>query len=159
MAPLNAASIDACLTMRSQVGSRRRRLETPVETPAVGGTSEPTQPEGAFIAPSEEEFIRLAQENPEKLVHIMQSTLAKRPALLTFAAEAAGRITNAALAVAVLVPLLGHADPVVREGANYGLEPHLGSSLEARDALRQMAQSELSPGVTAAIRDAFALLD
>lgn len=150
-----ASSIEGYLNARTQVRPRLRRVETPVETPAIGAALEPHVPE-VF---SEEQFIRFADENPARLVELLRSNAIVRPALLTFAAEAAGRIANTALVVGALLPLLSHTDPIVREGAVYGLEAHLEASLEARTALRSMATREPSPGVKAAVNDALALLD
>lgn len=125
------ASIEGYLSSRNLFRPRLRRIETPVETPAIGAALEARAPEEL----SEEKFIRFAEENPARLVELLRSNAITRPALLTFAAEAAGRIANSALVVTTLLPLLGHAEPVVREA----LEP--------------------SPGVKAAIEDALAVLD
>lgn len=149
----SAASIEGYLNARTQARPRLRRVETPVETPAIGAALEPHAPEDL----SEEKFVRFADENPGRLVELIRSSL--RPALLTFAAEAAGRIANTALVVNALLPLLAHADAVVREGAIYGLSPHLEASLEAREALRTMLAREPSPGVKAALNEALANLD
>lgn len=148
-------SIDGYLRVKRHLGARVRRLETPIETPAVGAALEPESPE-AF---SEERFIRLAEESPGRLIELLRSKAIARLALLTFAAEAAGRIANTALVVGTLLPLLQHPDPVVREGAIYGLEPHLDASIEARDALRSMVRLEPSAGVRGAIEDALSMLD
>ena len=155
---MSPASVDGGLRARPVGQPRLRRVETPTETPAVGELwASSTQPR-LFKDHCEEEFVYLAEQNPAELVRLMNSTLADRPNLLTFAAEAAGRIANAALVVAILLPLLSHVDPVVREGAVYGLGPHLGSSLDARDVLRDMVKSDPSPGVIDAINDALLLL-
>ncbi len=55
------------------------------------------------------------------LVALISST-ALAPADLTFAAEAAGQHTEA---VPALLELLEHDEAVVREGALYGLTPHV----------------------------------
>lgn len=157
----SAASIDSYLTSRSQSRPRLSSVEIPIEAPSAGDTvtsSEPDQSANVFKEHCEDEFVFLAEQNPGKLAELIR-TLQGRPSLLTFAAEAAGRIANTSLAVAILLPLLGQPDPVVREGAIYGLMPHLGLSLEARDALRGMAQADPSPGVVAAIQDALSVLD
>ncbi len=151
----SAASIEGYLSARMLARPRLRRVETPVETPAIGASLEPQVLEDL----SEEKFVRFAEQDPARLVELIRSNSLLRPALLTFAAEAAGRIANTALVVGALLPLLGHADPVVREGAVYGLEPHLEASLEAREALRSMVAREPSPGVKAAVNDALAILD
>lgn len=149
------ASIDGYLSSRNRIRPRLRRIETPVETPAIGAALETQTPEEF----SEEKFIRFAEESPSRLVDLLRSNAITRPSLLTFAAEAAGRIANTTLVVCTLLPLLQHADPVVREGAIYGLEPHLDASLEARETLRSMVTLEPSPGVKAAIEDALSILD
>ena len=149
------ASIDGYLSLKNRYRPRLRRIETPVETPAVGTALETAAAEEF----SEEKFIRFAEEDPSRLLGLLQSKAIARPALLTFAAEAAGRIANSALVVFTLLPLLQHADPVVREGAIYGLEPHLERSLEAREALRSMVRLEPSAGVKAAIEEALSVLD
>lgn len=150
-----AASIEGYLNERVQVWSRLRHMQAVVETPAIGTALEHHQPEPF----SENQFIRYAEEDPARLVELIRTNAIERPSLLTFAAEAAGRIANTALVVGVLLPLLGHVDPMVREGAVYGLEPHLERSLEARSALRSMVIREPSPGVKAAVSDALANLD
>lgn len=150
----NAASIEGYLNARTLARPRLRRVETPVETPAIGAALEQQPPEDL----SEEKFVRFAEENPARLVELIRSSPSLRPALLTFAAEAAGRIANTALVVSALLPLLGHSDAVVREGAIYGLQPHLEASLEAREALRTMVAREPSPGVKAAVNEALATL-
>ena len=132
------------------------RTETPVETPAVGSAEDqaplPTELcEGHFIA--------LAKEAPTRLAEWTRTVLSSRPELLTFAAEAAGRITHTPLALSVLLPLLRHDDAVVREGAVYGLASHLSVSIQARDTLRELLGSETSPGVTTAIQEALSTVE
>ena len=155
---MSPASVNGGLRLRPVSRARIQRVETPNETPAAGELLACSTVPRLFRDHCEEEFVYLAEQNPAELVRLMKSTLADRPNLLTFAAEAVGRIANAALVVAILLPLLSHADPVVREGAVYGLSPHLGSSLDAREALRDMVKSDPSPGVVDAINDALLLL-
>lgn len=152
----SATSLGSCDYVRPQ---RQVRLSHPgmsAGTPAVGSAVSTDLDEEEL---SEEKFIRYAEENPMRLLMLIGREVPLRPALLTFAAEAAGRIADTALVVAVLSPLLGHANPVVREGAVYGLTPHLDTSLEARHLLRERAAGETSPGVKAAIDEALATLD
>ncbi|MDP1827042.1 MAG: HEAT repeat domain-containing protein [Archangium sp.] len=132
------------------------RTETPVETPAVGLADEDA-PRAEELC--ENHFIELATTNPALLVDWMRTVLAKRPELLTFAAEAAGRIAHTPLVFSALLPLLRHSEAVVREGAVYGLGPHLASSLDARDTLRELLGSESSPGVARAIQEALSLVE
>ena len=73
---------------------------------------------------------------------------------LTFAAEIAGRHTDAVSVRETLLPLLTHAEPVVREGAVYGLALHLDG--EVRSALQRTADEDASLGVRQAARDALA---
>jgi hypothetical protein len=132
------------------------RRETPLESraaPATATTGEPTPEELC-----EAHFLVLAEQRPARLVEWMQTVLASRPELLTFAAEAAGRIQHAPMAVRALLPLLGHPNAVVREGAVYGLAPHLLASLDARSGLRDLLANESSPGVREAIEEALGLL-
>ncbi len=107
---------------------------------------------------SEAHFLVLAREAPAQLAEWTRSVLSRRPDLLTFAAEAAGRITHTPLALSILLPLLWHHDASVREGAVYGLTSHLSVSIHARDALRELLGSESSPGVTTAIEEALSML-
>jgi HEAT repeat protein len=129
-----------------------------VETPAVGGDLVAIE-EGMFKEHCEEEFAFLAKRHPTRLLSLIGGELQTRPELLTFAAEAAGRISSTSAVIASLLPLLTHPDPVVREGAIYGLQPHLEGSIEARAALRELAVADLSPGVRDAARDALADID
>lgn len=132
------------------------RHETPVETPAVGLADEGTPGPDELC---ENHFIELAETNPALLLEWTRTVLASRPELLTFAAEAAGRIAHAPLVFSALLPLLSHTEAVVREGAVYGLAPHLASSIDARDTLRELLSSEPSPGVAKAIQEALSLVD
>ncbi len=71
---------------------------------------------------------------------------------LTYAAEYLGA-EPAAQAVPVLIDLLTHEAPLVREGAVYGLAKHLANR-DARDALEFIATFDLSPGVREAADEA-----
>lgn len=79
------------------------------------------------------------------------------PHILTFKAEEAASLP-AQDAIAFCLPLLAHFDAVVREGAIYGLAPHLHVSPAAVEALRHSATTDPSPGVRAAARDALEIL-
>jgi HEAT repeat protein len=74
------------------------------------------------------------------------------PALLTHAAEIAGQHLPSATVVPVLLDLLNHPSPLVREGAVYGLVAHEEGDVSA--ALRALAEQDPSPGVRTAARDA-----
>lgn len=130
------------------------RRENPLATPSRDEESELTPEER-----SEENFRRLAREQPSVLLTWIQTKLRDRPDLLTFAAEAVGLIPSSADVVAALEPLLRHEKAFVREGAIYGLTPHLNASLQARDLLRDAAQTETSDGVREAINEALSTLD
>ena len=85
----------------------------------------------------------LAAENPAKLFWMVQHSHSLSE--LTFAAEAVGMLSDSEAVRAALMPLLGHSIALVREGAIYGLARHLNDSVMA--ALRELAQSDPSPGV------------
>ncbi len=112
-----------------------------------------------FESHCEDEFQYLAEHAPLRLLHLVQTGLRARPDLLTFAAEAMARIAHTPLAVMALLPLLHSEHAIVREGAVYGLMPHLRHSMEARTALRDLAGRDASPGVRSAAEDALANLD
>lgn len=98
-------------------------------------------------------FSSLAKDDPARLVAlVVEHRLADHD--LTFAAEAVGSIADRAKAVEVLLPLLQHASPLVREGAVYGLSRHLGWHEWARARLEFVAQEDPSPGVRDAAREA-----
>lgn len=100
----------------------------------------------------------LASHDPEKLFRLVESS--SLPAgLLTHAAEACGRTQRPDRARRVLLPLLKHPSPVVREGAIYGLEL-LGDDDEVRTTLTMLTlpTHEPSPGVRSAAREALELL-
>jgi len=142
------------LTLAAPEWSRRRA--TPAET-ALVSVAEPQPPSAEELC--EEHFRTLARAQPAVLVRWMQTVLREQPELLTFAAEAAGLIEHPALVLHVLRPLLAHEKAFVREGAVYGLTPHLESSIDARDLLRDQLRHEPSPGVRAAIHEALAALE
>jgi HEAT repeats len=102
--------------------------------------------------PCEALFERLAAEDPNRFVAlIQQGTL--EPHHLTFAAEAAGRIADRVAAVDALLPLLGNASALVREGAVYGLARHIDRG-DVRQRLAELATRDPSPGVRDAAREA-----
>lgn len=108
------------------------------------------------LEPCLDTFERLARDSPLTLLERMQRGDLTNPQL-SFAAEAAGLISDTRLVVAVLAKLArSHPSAPVREGAIYGLEKHLISSDEARSTLREAAEADVSPAVRAAARDALA---
>jgi hypothetical protein len=74
-------------------------------------------------------FERLAQQDPNRLLRMLNSGDLE-PALLTHAAETAGRHLASELVVPVLLKLLQHTSPLVREGAIYGLSHHDGDQID-----------------------------
>ena len=99
--------------------------------------------------PCEEAFAFLATSHPLELLRLVANG-GLEVADLTFAAEIAGRIQDARV-VSVLLPLLHHASPVVREGALYGLASHADERVLAD--IRTLAAKDPSPGVRAAAED------
>lgn len=135
---------------------RAGRPRGAIDSPMVG--SGLVDSRRVFPQHCEEEFIFLARAEPEALVALLNGKLSDRPELLTFAAEAAGQMPFS-VAIQPLVELLRHPRAVVREGAIYGLAPHLGYSLQAREALRSLVEGDPSNGVRDAAADALASLD
>ena len=100
-------------------------------------------------AHSESMFERMAEQEPERLIEMIESGTV-RPTMLTYAAEIAGRVIAAERVIPVLLRLLHHDVNVVREGAIYGLLRHHQSNQDARKAIEAMAASDPSAGVRAA---------
>lgn len=71
---------------------------------------------------------------------------------LTFAAEAAGKILDAAL-----IRLLDHPSALVREGAVYGLAELVND--EVRAALENTRKNDASPGVREAAEEALTSME
>lgn len=101
--------------------------------------------------PCEAAFEFILGDNPRQLAQLI---VAKnlRPGDLTFAAEILGRSADSQLVRSVLVPLLQHAEAVVREGAIYGLTRHLDDPTKSE--LRRIAESDRSAAVRMAAEDA-----
>jgi HEAT repeat protein len=74
------------------------------------------------------------------------------PTLLTFAAEIAGAALSREVIVPVLLQLLAHPHPAVREGAIYGLQGHEGTEIYAE--LKRIGRDDPSPGVREAALEA-----
>jgi hypothetical protein len=100
--------------------------------------------------PCEAAFEYLAGRAPGGLLSLIRSGRLD-VADLTFAAEIAGRIADSIAVRAVLAPLLTHAEPVVREGALYGLTRHVDSGLRA--SIEDMALHDASEAVRTVARD------
>lgn len=74
--------------------------------------------------PCESAFEYLASHHPLELAKLISSE-DLRDEDLTFAAEMMGTVSDAATVKKALIRLLKHPNPVVREGAIYGLSAHL----------------------------------
>ncbi len=109
------------------------------------------QPRPKWESPCEAMFEYLAENDPAELIKfIEEATL--RPAHLTFAAEAAGRIHDHSKVVQPLLKLLSDKSPMVREGAIYGLAGHLDDDVMER--LREVAERDPIEGVRLAAESA-----
>ncbi len=126
-------------------------------SPATRLSQEVRGLQGPAPKPCLDTFERLARESPLDLLAMMQGSVLTSPQL-SFAAEAAGLITDSSLVMRFLMSLAeSHPSAPVREGAVYGLERHLDHSDEARSMLRAVAEADVSPAVRSAARDALAL--
>ena len=101
--------------------------------------------------PCENAFEFILQVDPEQLANLINSKVL-RPGDLSFAAEILGQAQSSRLVRSTLLPLLEHPESVVREGAIYGLIPHLDSETVLR--LSHVGRSDVSAGVRAAAKDA-----
>lgn len=88
-------------------------------------------------------FRELAVDSPGELIEIIKAEISA--VNLTFAAEALA-LSPTTLAAPVLLKLLEHEHPLVREGAVLGSETHLSDALLLAK-VRQLAENDLSPGV------------
>ena len=102
--------------------------------------------------PIESNFKKMAVEDPAEFIAWIDEE-SMIPSDLTFAAEIASKVKDSSLAVPCLLKLLGHAHPVVREGAIYGIEGHLNYE-GVRDKLSRMAKEDPSEGVREAAKEA-----
>lgn len=117
---------------------------------AEGSESIPLHEPARELAFSEAYFAALAEFDPASLVQILDRH-DLRPSDLTFAAEAAGR-ARTDIVIEPLLRLLAHREPLVREGAIYGLALHLRE--DVRDVLRRVANEDTSPAVREAASEA-----
>lgn len=109
----------------------------------------------AGIHPSTEGGLRwLAEHAPRALESVL--ALEMTFGLKSVAAEVAGWIADQEAVERILLPLLGHLEPVVREGAVYGLSCREPMSARARLALEVLAATETSRGVREAALEALA---
>jgi HEAT repeat protein len=99
---------------------------------------------------SEAMFEFLAVNYPSELLKLISGNVLSPPAM-TFAAEIAGRTSFGDAVRTVLLPLLDHASPLVREGAIYGLRQHADATVTQK--LRTLAKSDPSSGIRQAASD------
>jgi hypothetical protein len=92
------------------------------------------------------------------LVRLALGELSGDVVLLSEAVEAMAMSHQATLVVPVLLRMLDHERPFVRESALLGLSPFVSGSLHARDKVRGLARYDSSPGVREAAADVLALL-
>ena len=97
-----------------------------------------------YPTPCETAFQQLAEHDPDKLLQWIASD-ELRPEDLTFAAEACKKIADQTAVRNLLLPLLHHPSPVVREGALYGLFADRDPATRLR--VIEVARSDRSPGV------------
>ncbi len=102
--------------------------------------------------PCEEMFEWLAHFEPLELIDLIRSGKLS-PGNMTFATEIAGASFSTALAAGILIPLLEHEAPLVREGAICGLAYHLDDS-HCREAVKRVAGTDDSVGVRSTAQDA-----
>lgn len=120
---------------------------------SIVASSPPTYVElkPAAVLPCEALFERLVHDDPSALLQMVrEQTLT--PSDLTFAAEAAGRITSLDVTPALLT-LLRHPSAIVREGVVYGLARHVDKP-HVRSALKEVFIQDPSPAVRSAVADA-----
>jgi HEAT repeats len=104
--------------------------------------------------PCREMFERLVNEDPDVLLLVIRSG-ALKPALLTFAAETAGSSDSNRVAP-LLLELLHHDSPLVREGAIYGLRAH-SKDAGVRGQFQRLLESDPVEGVRDAALEAFGI--
>ena len=88
---------------------------------------------------TDHELERLSREDPTALLDLIESGTLE-PTLLTFAAEYAGISSDSTHVTRVLLPLLDHEKPYVREGALYGLARH--RTADALNGLARIASTD-----------------
>lgn len=98
---------------------------------------------------SENEILQYVKFHPDLLLEIIRNGKLE-PASLTYAAEYAGQIENSEQVRDALMPLLHYPNPVVREGAIYGLANHIE---HIRIILKIVSEHDPSRAVRNAARD------
>jgi hypothetical protein len=130
--PSGRALGDTAIEMHRRDRSAHLRLLTNLPYPYEGLDPHVAQKLSTrWRQPCEEMFEYLAEVYPTQLIALLGCNRLVA-ANLTFAAEIAGRIENSALVRSALLPLLEHGDPVVREGALYGLAKHMDEETRRR---------------------------
>ncbi len=107
--------------------------------------------EGSSKAVDASDFDSIAESNPKQLIRFLEAE--QDIGNLTFAAEAAAGIEDSHLAVPVLLRLLEHESPIVREGIVYGLAGHI-EVWDLGRAFKELVENDPSPGVREAAADA-----
>ncbi len=95
--------------------------------------------------PCQAMFSHLVATDPDMLLDIIRLREI-RPTLLAYAAETVGELVDSEKVASVLVPLLEHEKPYVREGAIYGLGKHLGFS-DVRSRIFALSDEKLEPSL------------
>lgn len=99
-----------------------------------------------------EMFYELVIEDAEILAGLIRSQ-ALKPSSLTFAAETLGQAPLQENFLVLLLDLLKHTSPIVREGAIYGLTNYLSDN-RVQVQLRHMADHDVNEEVCEAAREA-----
>ncbi|MFZ5443899.1 MAG: HEAT repeat domain-containing protein [Myxococcota bacterium] len=95
-----------------------------------------------------EEFEYLAQTTPQELLYLMDTELRVDPVLLAQAAGSLALSTEAQAEVAaMLLRLLRHSRPFVREEALRGLSPFVRGNARLEASIRHLTANETSEGV------------
>jgi HEAT repeat protein len=102
-------------------------------------------------ADGEAMFKNLVNNHPSQLIALLLSSSLSHSDL-TFAAEIAGGISDSSAVRPALIRLLDHPNPIVREGAIYGLSNHIDDATRRR--LRKIADKDPSRSVRTAAGDA-----
>jgi hypothetical protein len=142
-------------------GAKRVLRSVGTSPVAKTGTALDALPASAFrqvikrwSVPCDAAFEWLAHHQPQALLDLIESQQLQT-ADLTFAAEIAGTIDDAASVRRTLLPLLDlRYDSVVREGALYGLANSLDQA--ARNRIAQVAAGDPSEAVREAAHDTLA---
>jgi HEAT repeat protein len=127
------------LTVTAEARSETRSIRTAQQPELLAVTGTTSMNVRTTGRPTLATFMELAEHEPDALIARVR-VCELSPGLRARAAEAMGRIKDSHLAVPLLLELLNDHDPVVQEGAIYGLRRHLDATV--RDRLQQLADSE-----------------